>query len=61
MSLVKFIIVLVVIGVGMWAVNTYTPVTPGIKAVITALLVGGLCLWLLNVFGVIVSLKSLWG
>jgi len=60
MSLAKIILSLVVVGASMWAVNTYTPATPAVKAVVNAGLVALLCLWLLHTFGVIDGIKSAW-
>jgi Flp pilus assembly protein TadB len=59
MSLAKILIVLAVIGSGLWAVNVYAPVSPAIKALINFVLVVVLCLWLLKTFGVISSLQQI--
>lgn len=52
MSLVNILIVLVIVGVVLWLVNTYIPMAPPIKTVITVVVVLVLCLWLLSLFGI---------
>jgi cell division protein FtsW (lipid II flippase) len=52
MSIIGLIIVLVVIGLLLWAVNTYIPMDPKIKNILNIVVVICVVLWLLNVFGV---------
>ncbi len=52
MSIIGLIIVLVVIGVIMWLVNTYIPMDAKIKNILNVLVIILIVLWLLNVFGV---------
>ncbi len=52
MSLISLVIVLVVVGVLLWAVNTYIPMAPPIKTIITVVVVLFLCIWLLRIFGI---------
>jgi hypothetical protein len=49
---ISLLITLVVIGVCLWLVQTYVPMAPQVKTVITVVVVIGCCLWLLDVFGV---------
>ncbi len=51
MPLINLIIVLIVIGVILYLVNTFIPMAPPIKTVINMIVVIVLCLWLLNLFG----------
>lgn len=53
MSLITVIIVLVIIGVLLWLINTYIPMAGSIKTIINILVVIAVILWLLNVFGVV--------
>lgn len=53
MSLIGILIVLVVVGVCLYLVQTYVPMAPPIKTIVTVVVVLVLCLWLLSAFGVI--------
>ena len=50
--MIGVLIVLIVVGVCLYLVQTYIPMAPPIKTVITVVVVLFLCLWLLSVFGV---------
>lgn len=52
MPLLNVILVLVVIGVVLYLVNTFIPLAPPIKTVINVLVVIVLCIWLLSLFGI---------
>lgn len=51
MSLFNVLIVLVVVGVILWLVNTYIPMDRKIKNILNAVVVIGVVLWLLQAFG----------
>ncbi|MGA7676309.1 MAG: Thivi_2564 family membrane protein [Rhizomicrobium sp.] len=59
MSLVGLVVVLIVVGVLLWLVNTYIPMDGKIKSILNAVVVIGVVLWLLSVFGVLNSLSSI--
>jgi hypothetical protein len=59
MSLVSLVIVLVVVGVLLWLVNTYIPMDPKIKSILNAVIVIAVVLWLLKVFGLLDSLTNI--
>ena len=59
MPLVSLVIVLIVVGVLLWLVNTYIPMDGKIKSILNAVVVIGVVLWLLNVFGVLGNLSSI--
>ncbi len=59
MSLVSLILVLVVVGVLLWLVNTYIPMDPKIKSILNAVIVIAVVLWLLKVFGLLDSLTNI--
>lgn len=52
MSIVTVLIVLVVVGVVLWLVNTYIPMAPPIKTIINVVAVLALIIWLLKAFSV---------
>jgi len=52
------LIVIVVAGVILWLVNSYIPMQRTIKNILNAVVVIILVIWLLNVFGVMESLKN---
>jgi hypothetical protein len=51
-SLITIIVVLVVVGVCLWLLEAYVPMSAPIKTVIRVLVVLVLILWLLSVFGI---------
>jgi hypothetical protein len=53
------IIVLTVVGVLLWLVNTYIPMDRKIKNILNVVVVIVVVLWLLQVFGVLVSLNGI--
>lgn len=57
MTLIGLIIILVVIGVLMWMVNTYIPMQESIRTILNIVVVIVVLLWLLNIFGVIGGLN----
>lgn len=59
MSLVRIVLVLIGVGFGLWAVNTYIPMANPVKAILNAVVVVILCIWLLQTFGVIDGIRSL--
>jgi hypothetical protein len=59
MPLVTIIVVLVIAGVALWAINSYIPMAKPVKTILNVVVVGVLCVWLLQVFGVIGSLNSI--
>jgi hypothetical protein len=58
-SLLTFLLVLVVAGFLLWLVTTYVPMEPTIKKVVIAIAVIALCLWALNVFGLLSSITNI--
>ncbi len=49
--MISLIIVLIIIGVLLYLVNTVIPMAPAIKTIINVVVVLCVCLWLLQVFG----------
>ena len=52
MPIVNVLVILIVVGVILWLINTYVPMAPPIKTVINVIVVLFLCLWLLSLFGI---------
>jgi hypothetical protein len=59
MSLVSLILVLIVVGVVLWLINTYIPMDSKIKGLLNAVVVIAVVLWLLKVFGLLASLTNI--
>jgi hypothetical protein len=51
--MIGLILTLVLVGVGLWAVNTYIPMDAKIKQILNVVVVILVILWLLRVFGVL--------
>jgi hypothetical protein len=59
MPIINLFVVLIVVGVLLWLVNSYIPMAGSIKKILNAVVVIIVVLWLLRVFGVINSLSNL--
>ena len=59
MPLVHVVIVLVVVGVILWLINTYLPMDAKIKSILNIVIVIAVVLWLLSAFGVLGSLSNI--
>ena len=58
MPLINVIIVLVVVGVLLYVVETLLPIDATIKRIIHVAIILAVCIWLLQAFGIIGSLGS---
>ena len=58
MPLLQLVIVLVVVGVALWAINSYIPMQATIKKILNVVVVVVVVLWLLSVFGIIGNLST---
>lgn len=47
MFLIQVVVILIVLGVLLWAVNTYIPMDARIKQIINAVVIIGIVIWLL--------------
>ena len=62
MPLIHVMLVLIVVGVLLWLVNSYIPMAGSIKTILNAVVIIVVVLWLLSVFGLIGKLPlSEWG
>lgn len=59
MPLITILIVVVVAGVALWAINSYIPMAAPVKTILNVVVVGIICVWLLQVFGVIGSISNI--
>jgi hypothetical protein len=59
MPLVQILLVLIVVGVLLWLVNSFIPMQSTIKSILNAVVVIAVVLWLLNVFGLFHSLNHI--
>jgi len=57
MPIVQVVVILIVIGVLLWLVQSYIPMDAGIKKIITAVVIIAVVLWLLSVFGLFSGLQ----
>lgn len=58
MPLLTLIVVLIVVGVLLWLVNTYIPMDGKIKSILNAVVVILVVLWLLQAFGLLGALNG---
>jgi len=59
MTLIHLLIILVVIGVLLWLVNSYIPMDAKIKKIINIVVIIAVVLWLLSAFGLLGSLSEI--
>ncbi|MEP7236793.1 MAG: Thivi_2564 family membrane protein [Ferruginibacter sp.] len=58
MPLLTILLVLVVVGVVLWLVNTYVPMDGKIKSILNVVVVIIVIIWLLQAFGLLGSIKN---
>ncbi len=59
MPLVHVVLVLIVVGVLLWLVNSYIPMAGSIKSILNAVVVIAVVLWLLTVFGLMSEISNI--
>ncbi len=59
MPLIQLVIVLVVVGVVLWVINSYIPMQSTIKKILNVVVIICVVLWLLSVFGLIGELSTI--
>ena len=52
MSLLTIVIVLIVVGLGLWLINAYIPMQPVIKKILNIVVIVVVIVWLLAALGV---------
>lgn len=58
MPIINVIVTLVVIGLILWLVNKFIPMAEPIKTILNVVVVVCVCVWLLEVFGILGSLGN---
>ena len=59
MTLVELVIILIVIGVILWLINTFIPMAGGIKGLLNVVVFAVVVIWVLQVFGLIGPINGL--
>jgi hypothetical protein len=59
MPLIQVVIVLVVVGVILWVINSYIPMQATLKRILNVVVVVAVVVWLLSVFGVIGNISAI--
>ncbi len=59
MPLIQILVVLIVVGVLLWLVNSFIPMQGTIKSILNAIVVIAVVLWLLNVFGLLHGIANI--
>lgn len=58
MSILTVLVVLIVVGVLLWLVNTYVPMDAKIKQILNIVAIIFVVIWLLKAFGILAALGS---
>jgi predicted membrane protein len=58
MPLVSVVIVLVIVGVVLYLINSYIPMASSIKSILNIVVVVAVCIWLLKVAGLWTSITN---
>ena len=59
MSLLSLLLVLVLVGILLWAINKFIPMDPKIRSILNAVVVIVVIIWLLQAFGVLGSIRNI--
>lgn len=59
MSLITLVVLLIIVGVLLWVVNTQIPMDATIKKIINIVVIIVVCLWLLTIFGILPDLNAI--
>ncbi|KAF0200451.1 MAG: hypothetical protein FD170_3490 [Bacteroidetes bacterium] len=59
MSLITVLVVLIVVGVLLWLINSFIPMDRKIKSILNILVVVLVIIWLLKAFGLLDSLSNI--
>jgi hypothetical protein len=59
MPILTILLVLIVVGVLLWLINTYIPMDRKIKSILNVVVVVIVVIWLLQAFGLLSSLRNL--
>ncbi len=59
MPIVNVVVILIVAGVALWAINAYLPMAKPVKRILNIVVVVVICVWLLQIFGLLDSIKNI--
>ena len=51
MPLINIVIVLIVVGVALWLINSFSPMAGSIKSILNVVVVIAVCVWVLQAVG----------
>jgi predicted membrane protein len=58
MPLVNLVLVLIVVGVGLWLINRFIPMAPSINTILNVVVVVAVCIWVLQAVGLWADITS---
>jgi len=58
MPLLNIVVLLIIVGVGLYLINRYIPMASSIKSILNVVIVVVVCVWLLKAFGLWGDLSS---
>lgn len=58
MSLIYIVVMLVIVGMGLYLINRYIPMASSIKSILNIVVVVAVCVWLLQVAGLWSGMSS---
>ena len=59
MGLLSLVVILIVVGVLLWLLNTYIPMDAVIKRIINIIVIVAVVIWLLSVLGILPDLNAI--
>jgi hypothetical protein len=59
MTLINLIVILVIVGVILWLINSYIPMQATMKKILNAVVIIVVILWLLSVFGLLSDISTI--
>jgi hypothetical protein len=58
MPLLNLVVILIIVGVGLYLINRYIPMASSIKSILNVVVVIAVCVWLLQVTGLWASVTT---
>jgi hypothetical protein len=58
MPLVDIVLIIVLVGLVMWLINTYIPMAAGIKSILNIVIFVVVLIWVLRIFGVVTDIPG---
>jgi hypothetical protein len=59
MDLISLLVVLIIVGVVLWLVNSFIPMDPTIRRIITVVVIIFVIIWLLSALGFLAGIHSI--